>query len=116
MPEVKPRSKRSYEAPWGYGRSILGFSEDGCVEVVEIVMQKGQRTRKHYHMEVTEMFYVASGSAKFFIDGVEYPVREGDFMVVHPGERHVIEAREEGSRIIALKIPGKEEDRYFVRD
>lgn len=114
MPEIYKHSGRVYERPWGYNRSIIYLAKDKSIEFIEIKMECGQASKHHYHRMVTEYFYILSGSARFIIDDTEYNVSEGDFIVVKPMEKHKIVAGSNGVVILAVKIPGSEEDRIFV--
>ncbi len=105
---------REYDSSWGYKRSILGFDQFKQVEIVEIIMERGQRTRKHYHSRVTEMFYVISGTITIGIDDDSMTLTKGDFLVVPPNRKHQITADEDGTAIIAVKTPGDEKDRIFL--
>ncbi len=114
MPMINRADSREYSSPWGYSRAILGFSESKSVEVVEIVMKAGQKTKPHYHKEVEELFYLIDGSATIMVDGKPFNLTKGDFLAVIPPEKHQIIAGDRGVHIIAIKTPGSEEDRIFL--
>ena len=114
MPLLNKYNKRKYNTPWGYKRSILGRDSDGRAEVVEIVMNRKQETRLHYHQKVMEMFYIIKGSATIYVNNRPYRISEGDFLTIIPNERHKIIAEGDEVRILAVKIPGIEEDRIFL--
>jgi quercetin dioxygenase-like cupin family protein len=42
----------------------------------------------HYHQGAVEIKYVLRGNATFNIDGAEYPVRQGNIIVLDRGEVH----------------------------
>ena len=108
------KSEREYDSSWGFKRAILGFDQYKQVEVVEVIMEKGQRTKKHYHSRVTEIFYIVSGTITARINDDAVTLSSGDLLVVPPNKKHQIIAGEDGAKIIAIKTPGDEEDRIFV--
>ncbi len=114
MPIVNRFNNRKYSAPWGYDRAILGFSNSRSVEVVEIIMKSGQKTKPHYHKEVEELFYLIDGSATVIVEGEPIHLVKGDFLAVTPPEKHQIIAGDEGVHLIAIKTPGSEKDRIFL--
>ena len=114
MVELNDFMKRRYEIPWGYKRAILGKDKEDRNEVVEIIMEKGDETKLHYHKETTEMFYIVCGSASIYVDNDLYKVSEGDFLKIKPYEKHKIVAGNNGVKIIAIKTPANEEDRIFL--
>ena len=114
MPEHYKYNERMYSKPWGYKRAVIHHPQDKSIEFVEINMEPGQGTKPHYHETVTEHFYILEGTAVFTVDGREYNASKGDFMVIKPGEKHMITAGRTGVKILAVKKPGYEEDRIFL--
>jgi len=113
---LNKKIERKYDSSWGYKRTILGFDSLKQVEVVEIIMQRGQKTRKHYHSAVTEMFYVISGAITIRVESDNIYLTKGDFLIVPPNKKHQIEADEDGTMIVAIKTPGDEKDRIFLEE
>ncbi len=111
---LSKKVNRNYDSSWGYKRAILGFDQRKEVEVVEVIMKKGQKTRKHYHSYVTEMFYVVSGMATIKVNDESIKLPSGDFLKVTPSKKHQIVADEDETIIIAVKSPGDEKDRIFL--
>lgn len=114
MPVINKRETRRYDVPWGYRRSILGKDANELTEIVEIDMEKGQKTKLHYHEKIVEMFYLVKGNATVYVDDITYKLSEGDFLIVSPYEKHKIVAEDTGAKILAVKSPGMEEDRIFL--
>ncbi|MCD6493044.1 MAG: cupin domain-containing protein [Archaeoglobaceae archaeon] len=112
--QVNKKESREYDSSWGYKRAVLGFDQLKQAEVVEIIMEKGQKTKAHYHTKVTEMFYVVSGEATILVEDEAKTLRQGDFLLLPPTKKHQIVANESGTLIVAVKTPGDEEDRIFL--
>lgn len=114
--QVNEKNNRKYDSTWGYKRAILGFDQLKQAEVVEIMMDKGQKTKAHYHSEVTEMFYVVSGEVTILVEDKANTLCKGDFLLLPPPIKHQIRANEDGTLIIAVKTPADEEDRTFLEE
>lgn len=52
---------------------------------------KGTLLGDHYHKETYEHFYIVKGSFIMHINNKKQVVSRGDFFVVEPTERHIIE-------------------------
>jgi len=71
-----------------------------------ILLLPGQSLGGHYHQQVEETFYVASGEGLFTINGEEYLARQGDAFRMEATDRHDI--RNEGHlplKLLFIKYP-----------
>jgi len=48
----------------------------------------GQITTLHSHADMSEIFFVESGSGKIIVDGTELDLTPGTCIVAEPGEQH----------------------------
>lgn len=69
-------------------------------------------TIEHYHRETMETYEVLKGELKINKDGVETVLREGETIVIHPGERHKAEGH--GTWIKVTSTPPWSDADHFV--
>lgn len=70
------------------------------------VMQPNSSSRKHYHPENEETYYILKGKAKLIIDEKTYHVNAGDAILLEPSERHQIFAEgEENLEFMTITAP-----------
>lgn len=84
------------------------FKTNDC-EIAVKSYEKGDHERKHYHKIATEYTVVVKGKIKMF-DNV---YKEGDIIVVEPGEATAFEALEDSINVV-VKIPGENNDKYVI--
>lgn len=84
------------------------FKTNDC-EIAVKSYEKGDQERKHYHKIATEYTVVVKGKIKMF-DNV---YKEGDIIVVEPGEATAFEALEDSINVV-VKIPGENNDKYVI--
>ena len=73
------------------------------------------RTRLHYHKELTEIYEVTKGELMMHLDGVKHVIREGEKIEMKPGVRHYAIGDE--TWINVYSTPGwKPEDHILVQD
>ncbi|WP_063060028.1 cupin domain-containing protein [Nocardia sienata] len=84
----------------GANRLVLGAGADGAAP--------------HYHGRSTELFYVLTGIAEFFLDGTTTTAHAGSLVVVPPGMPHAFGAAP-GSPVDLLIVltPGVQRFEYF---
>ncbi|MEM6528030.1 MAG: cupin domain-containing protein [Chloroflexota bacterium] len=58
--------------------------------VAQIVLPYGKASRKHYHPEAEESYYVLAGRGRVVLDGEEQKVMAGDTVWIPPGVVHQI--------------------------
>lgn len=57
------------------------------VNYVELV--PGKSFTPHTHPDCEECFFVVDGKAEATVEGEEFELNKGDFLLVEPGEKHV---------------------------
>jgi mannose-6-phosphate isomerase-like protein (cupin superfamily) len=55
-----------------------------------VALPAGKSSRRHYHHESEETYYILHGAARLIIDGNEFPLRPGQACFIEPYERHQI--------------------------
>lgn len=74
----------------GTGKSVI--LRDGVLPAVTQVavttLETGFEAELHAHPTMYEIYFVLSGRADYHLNGVEYAVEAGDFIVVPPGTVH----------------------------
>ena len=80
------------EKPWGYYVDIYR-PEDKKVVFKQIVVDPGEQLSMQYHEGRTEFWYVTSGKGLITTDNPASSlyVKEGDYIVIKPLERHMVE-------------------------
>ncbi len=83
--------------------------------LAEAELEPGQATKRHYHRESEELYYLLEGTGEMEIDGERAPVAPGDAILIPPGARHQIRA--EGSAplrfLCCCAPPYRHNDTYF---
>ncbi|MBN1840722.1 MAG: cupin domain-containing protein [Deltaproteobacteria bacterium] len=60
------------------------------VSFAKLIIEPGKRSRRHYHKETEEIYYILSGSGKVIIDDAEFDVGPGHAMLLPIGVFHEI--------------------------
>jgi mannose-6-phosphate isomerase-like protein (cupin superfamily) len=82
--------------------------------LAEATLAPGQATKRHYHAESEELYYVVEGSGEMELDGERRQVAVGDAVLIPPGARHQIRADAEGLRFLCCCAPAyRHEDTFF---
>jgi quercetin dioxygenase-like cupin family protein len=68
----------------------------------------------HAHVEVTEIYLVARGTAEMRIERQTIVLRPGDMLVVHPGEAHTFIASSPDYFHFVLQAPGLPGDKVPI--
>lgn len=77
-----------------------------------ILLKPGERLGRHYHNEVEETFYFVEGSAKVYVDGVEYPAKQGDaFRLVAPEKHDILNDSDAPVKMVFIKYPYRPKDK-----
>ena len=71
-------------------REIMHPSQHGNKHqsLAEAVVQKGQTTLLHKHMQSEELYYITQGAGLLRLDQEHIEVTEGDCICIHPGTAH----------------------------
>jgi mannose-6-phosphate isomerase-like protein (cupin superfamily) len=83
--------------------------------LAEATLEPGQATRRHYHRESEEIYYLIEGEGEMEIDGERRRVAAGDAVLIPPGARHSIRnvAAEPLRLLCSCAPPYRHEDTYF---
>lgn len=52
---------------------------------------EGESTRRHYHQNSEEIYYVLAGKGKMFLEGSSGEIYTGDCVYIPPGQKHYLE-------------------------
>lgn len=96
---------------WFVGNFEPTLLRTNDVEVAVKSYKKGDYEEKHYHKIATELTVITRGRVK--MNGIEY--KEGDIIVMEPGEATDFECLEDGSQNVVVKIPGANNDKYLCK-
>ncbi|MCC8158717.1 MAG: hypothetical protein LIO50_05800 [Phascolarctobacterium sp.] len=94
---------------WFVGNFVPTLYKTTDCEIAYKIYKKGDFERKHYHKIATEITLITKGKVKMF--GKIYS--EGDIVIIEPEEATSFEAMEETANVV-VKIPGVNNDKYFV--
>lgn len=75
----------------------------------------GDIVRRHTQKEQEELYFVIEGRATMEVDGEEFEIETGDFVVVDPGPWRQIHAHE-ATEIFAVGAPNVRDDAIFEAD
>ena len=68
-------------------------------------------SRRHYHREMTEFYYVLSGGGTITLDGDVREIHAGDLVVIKPGVWHTSDGEMD---VLILGVPaGEQTDVWF---
>ena len=77
-----------------------------------ILLSPGEQMGGHYHHEVEETFYFVEGSAKIYVNGVEYQANQGDaFRLVAPEKHDIINDSAAPVKMVFMKYPFMPKDK-----
>lgn len=82
--------------------------------VTRIVMKGDDRASSHYHKNTEEIYVILEGSGTMMVDGAILQLKQGDVVVLHPGEKHSLTLSDgEALEFLAISHPAFcEEDHY----
>ena len=68
-------------------------------------------SKKHYHREMTEYYYVLDGGGTIWLDGETREISKGDLVVIKPGVWHTSDGE---MNVLILGVPaGERSDVWF---
>lgn len=67
---------------------IAGGEIAGITNFSRAVFPPGEVAPGHSHSDMTEVFYIESGSAEIVVDGALIAMPAGSCITIEPGERH----------------------------
>ncbi len=96
--------------------SLINETDEGAATAYRVKIEPNQRTNISYHRIAEEFYYVLEGQGTAILDGVDYALREGDFLRLPPGTTHGFVAGDMGLLLLDLHCPGSRPNRdvYFV--
>jgi len=88
--------------------TLIAVADEGAGTVYRIRIAPHERAEEFYH--------VLHGSGIAVLDGVEHPIRAGDFLRLPPGTTHGFITGDEELVMLDIHCPGSRPDRdvYFV--
>lgn len=57
-------------------------------QIAHTTLQAGEHIEGHTHPDMEEHFYIEEGSGHIVLDGIEYPMHDGDYFYVPAGMSH----------------------------
>ncbi|NTW14682.1 MAG: cupin domain-containing protein [Candidatus Moranbacteria bacterium] len=98
----KDSAKGWFAGPWNSELPVpVGYANEGIRE-------------KHLHSEMYEIYLIAKGTSTIVIDGKEIDLKEGDMMVVEPGEAHIFTDSSDDYLHFVIHSPFVENDKRIV--
>lgn len=96
-------------------RSILDLSNAPVEKqsLAEAVILAGGATRRHWHRESEEFYFILSGEGVMEIGGESRAVTVGDAVLIPAGAWHQIRAESELRFLCCCAPPYRHEDTYF---
>jgi len=74
------------------------------------------KTKKHYHKKLTELYYILKGSIAVEIDGKVENLEKGSLIMIYPNTKHKAwkTSKEAAEILVACCPPWSEEDEILV--
>lgn len=94
---------------WFIGNFAPTLFKTSDVEVAVKIYNKGDYEALHYHKIATEITVVVQGEIK--MNGIIY--KEGDIIVMDPGEITDFECIKDNTKTTVVKIPGVNNDKFI---
>lgn len=82
--------QNSKHYPWGEGCDGWYLLETSEITIIQERMPVGTAEMAHRHLKSRQLFYVLSGSARMFHDGITTELRSQDGLEIPPGIVHQI--------------------------
>ena len=73
--------------------------------LAQATVPAGGETVEHYHRMTEEIYYFTGGSGRMRLGEDEFDVRDGDCVVIAPGERHKLWAGDDGLVLLCCCAP-----------
>src|SRR5436309_1013965 len=83
-------------------RELAGLPSGNAVNqsLAQATVPRGGDTVEHYHRETEEIYLFTRGSGRMRLGDSEFDVREGDCVVIPPGQRHKLWASSDGELVL----------------
>lgn len=95
---------------WFVGNFDPSILKTNDVEIAVKQYSKGDYESPHFHEIATEITVIVSGSVK--MNDIQY--KEGDIIVIAPGEITDFLCLKDGTKNVVVKYPGANNDKYQV--
>jgi mannose-6-phosphate isomerase-like protein (cupin superfamily) len=82
--------------------------------LAEASLDPGQATKRHYHRESEEIYFLLDGSGEMEVDGERRGVGPGDAVLIPPGAWHQIHADSPLRFLCCCAPPYRHEDTFFT--
>ncbi len=87
----------------------------GNQSLAEAELEPGHATRRHYHAESEEIYFVLAGAGEMEVDGERRPIGPGDAVLIPPRAWHQVRAADAPLRFLcACAPPYRHEDTFFA--
>ncbi len=89
-----PAASHDWDQRVGYSKRVFLTSEELGVpglHVQAIRIRPGERAAEHHHRRQTEIFYFPRANGRFAVNGKQIDLRDGDVLVIEPGDVHAVE-------------------------
>jgi mannose-6-phosphate isomerase-like protein (cupin superfamily) len=98
----RKRSKGWFLGPWNSEVPVpVGYANEGVNE-------------EHYHQRMFELYLVAQGQSTIVVNGAEVILRQGDALVVEPGEVHSFTSSSEDYLHFVIHTPFVPGDKVII--
>jgi quercetin dioxygenase-like cupin family protein len=111
--QLSPVVRRAGEGEkyWFFGGGVWTWktpttAEGGDLVVVEVEMDGGKRTPLHTH-PIAESLWVLDGALRYRIDGDDYELGAGDFVMVPAEVPHAFMVVSDSARILGIQPAGE---------
>lgn len=111
---TKPGAEPTVKA-MGYELRARGHPRPRELRFNYFSYDEGQAVPRHKQREQEELFFVRSGRARMEVDGEEFAIEAGDFIVIDPGPWRQITAVKP-CEILAVGAPNVPDDAIFEEE
>ena len=108
--------EKQIETPGGKLVQVFGDKENANVSVALVRMSKAKQGVRHYHDNITEIYFFAYGEGEIIINGNVNEVQKGDLFIIPPKNIHLIKAKTDMNFICICTPPWKEEHEFVTEE
>jgi mannose-6-phosphate isomerase-like protein (cupin superfamily) len=97
-------------------REVLGPPTSSSIRnqsLAEATLAPRQATRRHYHAQTEELYFLVDGGGRMEVDGDAREVGPGDAILIPPGAWHELTAGDDGARFLCMCAPPYRDDDTF---
>lgn len=101
---------------WGNGCHCKVLLDTESLSVKRETMPPNTKEIMHFHEQATQVFYIESGRATFYLDGQKTVVNNGEHLVIGRNVRHFIENEfADMLEFIVISQPSTTNDRIEIQ-